>query len=400
VRTIGPVPPAADAPATADSPAGGASWPGAERDPRAPCLVMHTSGTTGSPRALLQTEQALHLTTRYWRHQHRTADDVVALPIPLAHTYGHLVAAATLLAGAALIVTPEAFDPRRWVARLARGGATVLEGVPTVYARLLATDAPDAPAVAAVAAGRLRRCLSAGQQAPAELRRSWEENTGLPLLESWGMTELAGPGLGPLPGTCPGSAGAPVPGLEIRLVVTGHNGGDRDGMTAEPGEVGELWVRGPQVTPGHRTGTWNLVPVCDEQGWLRTGDLGVRDEHGCVTLTGRSKDVIITHGYTVHPAEVEAELRGHPGVADVAVVGRADPERGEVPHAVVVADPGGPAVSVEELREHCRGRLARYKVPRTVEFVRRLPVSATGKLDRAALRGPATATTTTMVREG
>jgi acyl-CoA synthetase (AMP-forming)/AMP-acid ligase II len=316
---------------------------------------------------------------------------VVALPIPLAHTYGHLVAAATLLAGAALLITPEAFDPQRWAARLIRHRATVLEGVPAVYARLLAADAP------AVSGGRLRRCLSAGQQAPAGLRRSWEESTGVPLLESWGMTELAGPGLGPLPGTCPDSAGAPVPGLEIRLVVTGPDDTGTDGTTAEPDEVGELWVRGPQVTPGHRTGTWNIVPVCDKQGWLHTGDLAVRDEHGCVTLTGRSKDVIITRGYNVHPAEVEAAQRDHPGVADVAVVGRADPERGEVPHAVVVAGPGSPAVSVEELREHCHSRLARYKVPRTVEFVPGLPVSATGKLDRAALRGPVATTT---VKEG
>ncbi|MFC8077872.1 class I adenylate-forming enzyme family protein [Streptomyces sp. NPDC057307] len=391
VRTIGPVPPDADA--APDAPAVDASWQCVDRGPRTPCLVMHTSGTTGSPKALVQTEQALHLTTGYWRDLHRTANDVVALPIPLAHTYGHLVAAATLLAGAALIAVPEAFDPRRWAARLTRRRATVLEGVPALYARLLTADAP------AVSGGRLRRCLSAGQQAPADLRRSWERRTGVPLLESWGMTELAGPGLGPFPGTCRGSAGVPVPGLRTRLVAVGRDGTTTDGAIAEPGTAGELWVRGPQVTPGHRTDAGGVVPVCDEQGWLRTGDLAVRDEHGCVTLTGRIKDVIITRGYNVHPAEVEAALREHPGVADVAVVGRADPERGEeVPHAVVVAAPGSPAVSVGELREHCLSRLARYKVPRTMEFVRRLPVSATGKLDRAALRGPVA--TTTVVKEG
>lgn len=386
VLTVGPVPPVADAPAE------DAFRPRVERGPLSPCLVMHTSGTTGAPKALVQTEHALHLTTGYWRRLHRTANDVVALPIPLAHTYGHLVAAATLLAGAALIAVPEAFDPRRWAARLARHRATVLEGVPALYARLLTADAP------AVSGGRLRRCLSAGQQAPADLRRSWEQRTGVPLLESWGMTELAGPGLGPFPGACRGSAGAPVPGLRTRLVVVGSDGTSTDGAIAEPGTAGELWVRGPQVTPGHRTDAGGIVPVCDEHGWLRTGDLAVRDEHGCVTLTGRIKDVIITRGYNVHPAEVEAALREHPGVADVAVVGRADPERGEeVPHAVVVTATGTPTVSMGELREHCRSRLARYKVPRTMEFVQRLPVSATGKLDRAALRGPVA---TTMAKEG
>jgi acyl-CoA synthetase (AMP-forming)/AMP-acid ligase II len=376
VRTVGPLPPVDGAQGQ------GRPWPSAERGPQSPCLVMHTSGSTGSPKGLLQTEQALHLSTGYWRHQHRCAADVVALPIPLAHTYGHLVAASTLLSGAALILTPEAFDPQRWAARLNRHQATVLEAVPTVYARLLAAVAP------AVGPGRLRRCLSAGQQAPADLRDSWQERTGVPLLESWGMTELAGPGLGPAPGTCPGSAGVAVPGLETRLVVAGPEGAGSQGTIARPGEVGELWVRGPQVTPGHRTSTWHVAPVCDGQGWLHTGDLAVRDEHGCIRLTGRSKDVVITRGYNVYPAEVEAVLREHPGVADAAVVGRADRERGESVHAVVVAVPDGPAVSAEELLEHCRGRLARYKVPRSVEFVRRLPLSGTGKLDRAALRTP------------
>ncbi|MFJ9250877.1 class I adenylate-forming enzyme family protein [Streptomyces sp. NPDC101776] len=387
VRTVEPVPPVS--PAVAEE----ASARITRRRLSAPCLVMHTSGTTGNPKALLQTEQALHLAAGYWRHQHRTADDVVALPIPLAHTYGHLVAAATLLAGAALVVTPDPFDPARWAARLTRHRVTVLEGVPTVYARLLTADPT------AVLGGDLRRCLSAGQQASADLRQNWERRTGTPLLESWGMTELAGPGLGPLPGSCPGSAGTAVPGLEIQLTVTGPDACDPDGSPARPGEIGELWVRGPQVTPGHRASTWNVVPVADGQGWLHTGDLAVRDEHGCVTLSGRSKDVIITRGYNVYPAEVEAALLEHPGIAEAAVVGREDTERGEVPHAVVVAQATGPAISAEELREHCRGRLAHYKVPRSVEFVYRLPVSSTGKLDRAALRVAAGAVRTA-VKEG
>ncbi|MFJ5546811.1 class I adenylate-forming enzyme family protein [Streptomyces sp. NPDC093225] len=362
VHVVGPIPPAVGAGPMPFAPP-------SERAPGAPCLLMHTSGTTGAPKAVVQTERALHRTTAYWQALHRTRDDMVALPLPMAHAYGHLVTAATLLAGATLVVTPEAFDAGRWTERMVRHGVTVVEAVPTVYGRLLTAGALPVG---------LRHCLSSGQQAPAELRRAWQERTGVRLWESWGMTELAGPGLGPLPDSCPGSAGAAVPGLEMRLVQA-------DGTLAEPGAEGELHVRGPQVTPGRRTGSGALESLCDEDGWLHTGDLARRDAHGCVTLTGRSKDVILTRGYTVHPGEIEEALRAHPSVAEAAVFGRPDPGRGEVPHALVIVRQDR-RVSAEELLAHCRTRLARYKLPHTVDFTDRLPISPTGKLDRKALR--------------
>jgi acyl-CoA synthetase (AMP-forming)/AMP-acid ligase II len=356
-------------------------WPRRSR-PDDACLLMHTSGTSGSCRTMVQTEQALHLTTSHWRSRFRQDGDVVAVPIPMAHTYGHLVAASTLLARGTLLLSEDRFDPHRWLATVNGRKATVLEGVPMIFARLLQaiTDPAADPQTGSDSKLELQLCLSAGQHAPASLRERWRAATGVPLQQSWGMTELAGPGLVPLEQTCPDAVGVPVPGLEVRIA---------DSATGEPvlprGETGELRVRGVLVTPGQRVSTWQTAPVADEEGWFRTGDLATCDEHGCYRIVGRSKDAIMTNGYTVQPSEVEEALRAHPHVREAAVIGRVDERRGEAVHAVVVTDPGT-RPGFDDLIAHCRTLLARYKVPRTVAFVAQMPLTATGKLDRAALR--------------
>ncbi|RLV04566.1 hypothetical protein CTZ27_11665 [Streptomyces griseocarneus] len=339
------------------------------------CLIMHTSGSTGACRPVIQTDQALHLATGFWRRRHRDRDDMVAVPIPFAHTYGHLAAISTLLAGATLLTSSRAFEPAWWLEELAARSVTVVEAVPTVYRRLLETTARQWPSAA------LRRCLSAGQQTSPDLHRDWHRRTGVELLQSWGMTELAGAGLSPTADSCRDGVGIPVPGLEIRVADP-----QSPGRPVPSGTVGELWVRGPQVTPGYRADARQVAPVTDDEGWLHTGDLVVRDRHGCIRIVGRSKDTIMTGGYSVQPAEIEDVLRAHPKVKDAAVVARPDRRRGEVPHAVIVPCHDG-RPDAEELLSHCRGLLARYKVPRSIDFAERLPLSATGKLDRAALRG-------------
>ncbi|MFE5869970.1 class I adenylate-forming enzyme family protein [Streptomyces roseifaciens] len=340
-----------------------------------PCMIMHTSGSTGICRPVVQTERALHLAAGFWCGRHRGPDDVVAVPIPFAHTYGHLAAISTLLAGATLLTSSRAFEPTWWLEQLVARDVTVIEAVPTVYRRLLEAAGPWWRPVA------LRRCLSAGQQTPADLRRDWHRRTGVELLQSWGMTELSGAGLSPTADSCRDSAGIPVPGLEVRVTDP-----QAAGRPVSAGTVGELWVRGSQVTPGYRTSYGQMASVTDDDGWLRTGDLVVRDAHECVRIVGRSKDTIMTGGYSVQPAEIEDVLRTHPEVEDAAVIARTDRRRGEVPHAVIVPRHDG-RPDAEELLSHCRGLLARYKVPRSIDFAERLPLSATGKLDRAALRG-------------
>ncbi|WP_066955541.1 class I adenylate-forming enzyme family protein [Streptomyces lushanensis] len=349
------------------------------RAPQDPCLIMHTSGSTGACKGVVQSEQSLHLATGIWHRRHRLPEDVVAVPLPMAHTYGHLAAVSTLLAGATLVVSASC-GPEQWARLLQSHGATVVEAVPTLYARMLRT--PLLRQHSTPALPQLRRCISGGQAAPQALRTQWQQRTGVALLQSWGMTELSGAGLcaaEDLP-RCLDSVGPPVPGLEVKVM-------DPTDQEREipRGQEGELWVRGPQVAIGYRNSSRRLQPTADREGWLHTGDLATRDAHGCVRIVGRSKDAIMTGGYTIQPGEVEEALRSHSAVRDVAVLGRPDPDRGEVPHALVVLDsPRAP--SSEELIEHCRTLLARYKVPRTIDFVDHLPLSPVGKLDRPALR--------------
>ncbi|MEU2871554.1 AMP-binding protein [Streptomyces olivoreticuli] len=377
VQTPGPVPgPRADGtePSTTAVPQDKAVG-----DPGAACLIMHTSGSTGACKGVVQTGAALRLVADQWRRQHRLPTDVVAVPLPLAHTYGHVAAAATLLAGATLVVS-SSNEPARWADLLTDCRVTVIEAVPTMYTRLLRQ-----PALTSGALPGLRSCITGGQGAPRVLREEWQRRTGVALVQNWGMTELSGPGLCADAGRpeCLDSVGVPLPGLEVRLADPADPGAE-----AGSGGTGELWVRGPQVTPGYRVGPWQVTPATNGDGWLHTGDLVTRDEHGCVRIAGRCKDVIMTGGYTVQPTEVEDVLRAHPAVHDAAVLGRACPERGEAPHALVVPH-GTEPVPADDLIAHCRSVLARYKVPRTIDFVPVLPLTAVGKLDRAALQRPA-----------
>ncbi|MFB6891314.1 class I adenylate-forming enzyme family protein [Kitasatospora sp. NPDC056327] len=363
--------PVASAPPHDAGGGGGSAVPGPWPHSRAgaACLLMHTSGTTGTPKAVVQTEQALALTTAYWSSRHRRPHDTVALVLPLAHTYGHLAATATLLAGGCTVLSGRPFDADHWAHLVRRHRVSVIEGPPAVYIRLLAngTDLPG-----------LRECLTGGQQPPPGLPDAWRTRYGVALREAWGMTELSGPGLDASLGACPGSAGLPVPGLEVQVT------NPSDGLVANEGEVGELRVRGREVTPG-RDEDGRTEPLTDALGWLHTGDLARADAHGCVTIVGRSKDVILTNGYTVHPAEIEQALFRHPDVQDAAAIGLPDPQRGEAVHAVLVVRPGA-RTTPEEVLHHCRQYLARYKIPRTLHFARALPLSPTGKVDRTALR--------------
>lgn len=378
VHTLDP----ATRPTSLSAPAGPGPRPMAAQppDPQDPCLIMHTSGSTGACKGVVQNERSLHLATGTWHRLHRLPQDVVAVPLPMAHTYGHLAAVSTLLAGATLIVSASC-GPEQWARLLQSHGVTILEAVPTLYTRILRT--PPFQQHSKPALPHLRRCLSGGQQAPQALRARWQQRTGVPLVQSWGMTELSGAGLcaaEDLP-RCLDSVGLPLPGVEVKVMDPA------DPQTESPrDQEGELWVRGPQVTAGYRNTSGQVQPAADSDGWLHTGDLATRDAHGCVRIVGRSKDAIMTGGYTIQPGEVEEALRCHSAVRDVAVLGRPDPDRGEVPHALVVLNNPQAAPSSGELIEHCRTLLARYKVPRTIDFVTHLPLSPVGKLDRPALR--------------
>ncbi|MFH8219418.1 class I adenylate-forming enzyme family protein [Streptomyces sp. NPDC018057] len=338
--------------------------------------LAHTSGTTGTPRAVVQTERAVHSAVAYWARQRR-ADDVVATALPLAHTYGHLVAASTFLAGATL-VSAGRFRAAGLACLIVRHRATAVEAVPTMYARMLAHVPPGALANV--------RCLSSGQALPEGLSRAWYERTGAPLTESWGMTELAGPGLAfdPGRGRRDGWAGYPVRGHEFALRPLAGAAGRPPG-TGGVRETGEILVRGPGVSPGCYDRSTGVVPLADADGWLHTGDVAERDADGCFRVLDRCKDLINSGGYNIFPTEVENVLARHPAVLSTAVVGVAHHDLGEVPRAYVVPAPGRPADAGALLR-HCRAHLADYKVPRSVVFRDELPVTGSGKIRRNRLR--------------
>ncbi|MFF1484871.1 class I adenylate-forming enzyme family protein [Streptomyces sp. NPDC058319] len=358
------------------------------RPPAGTYALAHTSGTTGTPRAVVQTERAVHGAVAYWARQRR-ADDVVATALPLAHTYGHLVAASTFLAGATLALAGR-FRPAGLARLIVRHRATAVEAVPTMYARMLAH-------VPSGALGHVR-CLSSGQALPEGLSRAWYERTGAPLTESWGMTELAGPGLAFDPGRAgrDGWAGYPVRGHEFALRplasaagrppgAAGAGQADGTGETEGERETGEILVRGPEVSPGCYDRSAGVVPLADADGWLHTGDVAERDAEGCFRVLDRCKDLINSGGHNIFPTEVENVLARHPAVLSTAVVGVAHHDLGEVPRAYVVPAPGRPADAGALLR-HCRAHLADYKVPRSVVFRDDLPVTGSGKLRRNRLR--------------
>ncbi|MFF2083727.1 class I adenylate-forming enzyme family protein [Nocardia sp. NPDC058176] len=330
--------------------------------------IAYTSGTTGRPRGVLQTRRAVTLGGRGMAERLRlTTGDVVLTALPLAHSYGTNVLNAALVSGATVVVLPR-FDEAHFVDTAHRCGATVLAGVPTMYRRLLARPAASMPS--------LRCVVSAGQSAGADLALEWERSMGGAFVEGWGMTELAGfatLAAPDLPGRH-GSVGTAVPGVRLRA--------DTDGPFGDAG-TGELCVAGPMVTPGHLGAA---DPVTGD-GWLRTGDLGSIGADGLVRIVGRTKEIVLSGGFSVYPAEVERVVARHPDVADVAVAGLPDPVRGEITCAWIVPRAGA-RLTVARIAEFCRPHLAGYKVPRQIVVVPELPLSSTGKLLRRELPAP------------
>jgi long-chain acyl-CoA synthetase len=217
---------------------------------------------------------------------------------------------------------------------------------------------------------------------PVAKMQEWEQRSGVPLLEIWGMTELAGAGTSNcsyMPNVL-GSIGFPLPGTELRVAALGD-----PGMTVPDGEPGELMIRGPLVMLGYYGNEAATRATIEPDGWMHTGDIATRDEEGHYFVVDRSKDLILTGGFNVYPAEIERVVAAHPAVAMVAVGSVSDDRLGELARAYVVLRPGAPATEAEII-EHCRPHLAAYKLPRSVRFVADLPKTSTGKVMRRELK--------------
>ncbi len=345
----------------------------------APCTILYTSGTTGIPKGAVSTHG-----TVLWNAVNCTgvaglsAETAQLCALPMFHTAGLNLYANPILHLGGTVVAMRRFDAGEALRHLADPalGVTHVHGAPALYQAM--AQHPD---FTAADLSRLRGAFVGAAPVPVELLETWQRK-GVALRQGYGLTET-----GPLvlnleaadAGRKAGSAGKPVLHAEVRVVA---EAGTRD---AAPGEVGELWVRGPAVTPGYWNNPEATRAAFVEGGWLRTGDAVRVDEEGFFFVVDRWKDMFVSGGENVYPAEVEKVLHHHPAVAEAAVIGVPDPKWGEVGRAVVVPKPGQ-APTEAELRAHCAAALARYKVPRSVVFAEALPRNAVGKVHKPTLR--------------
>jgi malonyl-CoA/methylmalonyl-CoA synthetase len=344
-------------------------------------LILYTSGTTGRPKGVVFTHDRLAgqtaMLVEAWAW---TRADRTLLVLPLHHVHGIVnVVACALWSGAVCEIHP-AFEAAAAWSRLGSGEISVFTAVPTVYHRLIAAfdAATDAEREQWSAGCRQARLMMSGSAAlPVALLERWRDISGHVLLERYGMTEVGMALANPLAGPRhPGRVGAPLPGVDIRLV-------DATGGAVAPGTPGEIELRGPGVFLEY----WRRPDATRQafrDGWFRTGDVAVA-EAGVYRLLGRADiDIIKTGGFKVSALEIEDVLRLHPAVADCAVVGVADPEWGERVCAAVEAAPDA-VPDREALQEWARSRLAPYKIPRAVRVVPSLPRNAMGKVVKPAV---------------
>jgi long-chain acyl-CoA synthetase len=345
-------------------------------------LLVYASGTTGVPRGIRLSHRALlanRAQTAALRPAPVTPVDRVLLSLPLFHSFGLAAGFLQVCWVGATVVLAEQLEPEQIADILVTQRVSALAGVPTMFRALL--DLPAERLRAATAGVRL--CTSGGAPLPPEWLAEFQQATGLAIVEGYGLTE-AGPvvttnPLGAPPK--PGSVGRALPGVELRLVTADGRPLEPDDEEDEDDGTGLVALRGPNLFSGY----WpDGAGGPDAEGWFRTADVGFLDADGDLHLVERSSDVVIVNGFNVYPREVEQVLLAIEGVTEAAVVGQRDERAGEVVKAVLVTDP---AAGVDEaaVRAFCAQRLARFKVPAVIVFVRELPRTPTGKIARRRL---------------
>jgi malonyl-CoA/methylmalonyl-CoA synthetase len=338
--------------------------------------ILYTSGTTGRSKGAMLTHGNLASNARtlkdYWGW---AADDVLIHALPIFHVHGLFVAIHGALLNGSKMLWFEKFDPRSTIAAMAR--ASVMMGVPTLYVRMLAE-----PSLTRAAVANMRIFIAGSAPLLPETFEAWRGRTGHTLVERYGMSETvmltsnayhAKDG-----GRRPGTVGKPLPGVQLRI----H---DDKGQPCRTGDIGLIEVKGPNVFKGY----WRLPEKTAEEFtpdlWFKTGDVGKLDEHGVVSIVGRSKDLIISGGYNVYPAEIEGYLNEQPGVAESAVVGVPHPDFGEGVIAVVVPRAGA-VLDAVALIAAMKDKIAAFKVPKRVFVEPELPRNQMGKVQKNLLR--------------
>ena len=343
--------------------------------------ILYTSGTTGrSKGAMLSHGNLLSnavMLKDYWGWE---KGDVLIHALPIFHVHGLFVAIHAALLNGSKMLWFAKFEPKAVIAAMAR--ATVFMGVPTLYVRMLAE-----PSLTQEAAKHMRLFISGSAPLLIETFRDWQTRTGHTILERYGMSETIMLVSNPYRADSRyhhqderrgGTVGFPLPGVGVRV----H--GD-DGQPVPVGEIGNIQVQGPNVFSGY----WRMPEKTAEEftadAWFKTGDVGKVDERGYVTIVGRSKDLIISGGYNVYPAEIEGYINELPGVAESALVGVPHPDFGEVGVAVVIAKPGQ-SVDADAIVSTLKSQLANFKIPKRCFVVAELPRNTMGKVQKNLLR--------------
>jgi malonyl-CoA/methylmalonyl-CoA synthetase len=334
--------------------------------------ILYTSGTTGRSKGVMLSRENLASNAEalvgLWRF---SESDVLLHALPVFHTHGLFVATNCVLYSGGSMIFHHAFQPAAVLADLPR--ATVMMGVPTFYTRLLAD-----PGLTREATAHMRLFISGSAPLSPVTHAEWQARTGHAILERYGMTETNMITSNPYEGARrAGTVGLPLPGVQVR--ITGP-----DGAVLPQGEAGAIEVRGPNVFKGY----WRLPEKTAEEfrdGWFVTGDMGAFDADGYLSILGRAKDLVITGGLNVYPAEVEATLDDLPGVAASAVIGVPHPDFGEAVVACLVPARGA-ELDEERIRVTLRDRLAAFKIPKRVLVLDELPRNAMGKVQKAELR--------------
>ena len=343
--------------------------------------ILYTSGTTGRSKGAMLTHGNMRsnalMLRDYWQWQ---PDDVLIHALPIFHVHGLFVAIHGALINGSKMIWLSKFDPKLAIARFPE--ATVFMGVPTLYVRMLAE-----PALTKEQTAHMRLFISGSAPLLIETFTEWQARTGHTILERYGMSETVMLTSNPCgedpryPGQTErrgGTVGFPLPGVTLRVM-------EDDGQPVRPGEIGGIQVKGPNVFKGY----WRMPEKTAEEftadGFFRTGDVGKVDERGYVTIVGRSKDLIISGGYNVYPAEIEGYINDMPGVAESAVVGVPHADFGEVGVAVIIAKTGA-TVDPDKVIAELKAKLANFKIPKRCVVVSELPRNTMGKVQKNLLR--------------
>ncbi|EHN10325.1 Long-chain-fatty-acid--CoA ligase [Patulibacter medicamentivorans] len=336
-----------------------------------PAVVLYTSGTTGTPKGAVLTQSNLAWNAHVISTEllTETCEDVVFGALPLFHSFGQVVGMGAAIQSGAELTLMTRFTPEAALEVMERDGVSVLPAVPTMFNALL--NAPDARPERLAS---LRVCISGGAAIPVEVLTGFQEHYACTVLEGYGLSETSPAASFNHPDrpSKPGSIGTPITGVQMRVV-------DPEGRVPESGGVGEIQIRGHNVTSGYLGRPDATAEAIDEHGWFSTGDLGYVDEDGYFFIVDRKKDLIIRGGYNVYPREVEEVLYEHPSVLEAAVVGMPHDELGEEIAAVVAVKPGA-TFDADALRDHVKQRIAAYKYPRVVIETDALPKGPTGKI--------------------